>query len=48
MLEDLQENLQNPNNIIVIEWGKSVANLLPDNRTTITINYTEDGREIIL
>ena len=47
MLEDLQENLQNPDNIIVIEWGESVTNLLPDDRTTITSNYTEDGRDII-
>ena len=48
MSEDLAENLANPHNIIVIEWGESVANLLPTDRTTITINYTENGREIIL
>ena len=48
MSEDLAENLQNPNNIIVIEWGESIANLLPKNHHTIKIIYTEDGREVIL
>ena len=49
MANDLQENLQNPNNIIVTEWGESVSNLLPDNHTIITIKYNESGgRDILL
>ncbi|MBQ1387241.1 tRNA (adenosine(37)-N6)-threonylcarbamoyltransferase complex ATPase subunit type 1 TsaE, partial [Candidatus Saccharibacteria bacterium] len=32
MLDDLQENLDNPENIIIVEWGESVANILPENR----------------
>jgi len=48
MQDDLAEHLKNPANIIVIEWGKSVENLLPTDHTTITINYTDTGREIIL
>lgn len=48
MVEDLQENLNNPNNIIVIEWGKSIAHLLPENHLKIEIKYTDTGREIIL
>ncbi len=48
MVEDLQENLNNPNNIIVIEWGKSIAHLLPEKHLKIEIKYTDTGREIIL
>ena len=47
MSEDLEENLKNPNNIIVIEWGESVKNLLPENHTKITIKYNDDDtREV--
>lgn len=49
MIEDLYENLQNPKNIVVIEWGKSIANILPDDRTTISISYTPDNyREVTI
>lgn len=49
MLDDLQENLQDPNNIIIIEWGESITDILPENRTKITIKYTnDDSREVIL
>ena len=44
MLEDLSENLNDPSNIIVIEWGTSVADILPEKRTKITIDYTSEGR----
>ena len=44
MLDDLQENLQDPKNIIVIEWGESVADILPENRTIIKINQTSNYR----
>ena len=40
MADDLQENLSNPKNIIVIEWGESVKDLLPENHTTIEIKQT--------
>ena len=48
MAEDLTENLQNPNNIIVIEWGESISELLPLNHITINIEYTNDGRKVTL
>ena len=48
MSEDLAENLRNPKNIIVIEWGESITNLLPKNHHTIKIAYTDNGREVIL
>lgn len=49
MLDDLQENLQDPNNIIIVEWGESITDILPENRTKITIKYTnDDSREVVL
>ena len=49
MLDDLEENLKNPKNIIVIEWGESVKDILPKNHTKIEIKYNDDNsREIIL
>ena len=49
MLDDLRENLENPDNIIIIEWGKSIEDILPQNRTKIEIKYTKDNsREVIL
>lgn len=49
MLDDLQENLDNPENIIIVEWGESVANILPENRIRIYITYNEnDSRNINL
>ena len=47
MIEDLEENLNNKNNIIVVEWGNSVKNILPKNHIIIEINYNEDNtREV--
>lgn len=49
MVDDLAENLANPDNIIIIEWGESIADLLPKNRLIIKIDYNNDGtREITL
>ena len=48
MADDLAENLTNPANIVVIEWGESISNLLPPNHIKIHIKYTDTGREIIL
>ena len=49
MAEDLRENLSDPKNIVIIEWGESVKDLLPSGHTKIKINYNEDGsREVTL
>lgn len=49
MTEDLEENLKDSRNIIVIEWGESVAELLPKNHCKIAINYNDDGsREVTI
>lgn len=48
MADDLSENLHNPQNVVVIEWGESIAELLPENHYKIEIRYTDNGREVIL
>lgn len=48
MVEDLADNLNNPDNIIVIEWGESVSDLLPRNRHSINFIYADNGREVTL
>lgn len=48
MADDLRENLAGPKNVVVIEWGESVAELLPKNHYKIEIRYAGDGREVIL
>lgn len=46
MMDDLLEKINDKNNIVVIEWGKSVANLLPEKRIKLKLKYTEEGRII--
>ena len=47
MLDDLRENLENPNSIIVIEWGESIANILPADHIKVEIKYNNDNsREV--
>lgn len=48
MADDLCENLASPKNVVVIEWGESVAELLPENHYKIEIRYAGDGREVVL
>lgn len=48
MADDLSENLHNPKNVVVIEWGESITELLPKNHYKIEIRYTDNGREVIL
>ena len=43
MLDDLRENLENPHNIIIIEWGESIENILPENRLKIEIKYNNNN-----
>ena len=49
MAEDLEENLNDPNSIVIVEWADSVADLLPKDHTKIQIKYCDDGtREVTL
>ena len=48
MKEDLDESLNDPDTITIVEWGESVKDLLPEGHMKIEIKYREDGsREII-
>ena len=47
MMEDLEEKLNDPRQIVVIEWGESVGDLLPEGHKVINIIYNDDGtREV--
>lgn len=48
MVEDFAESLADPNSIVIVEWGESVADLLPSEHIRIEIKYTEEGREVII
>lgn len=49
MAEDLEENINTPNNIIIVEWADSVSDLLPKNHKRIEIKLNDDGtREVNL
>ena len=43
MTNDLAEVLQDPQNIIVLEWSDTVSSFLPDDRFIIQIEYDETG-----
>lgn len=47
MEEDLLENINDENTVVVIEWGNSVADLLPENRRTFHIQLNDDGARTI-
>ena len=43
MAEDLDESLNDQNTITIIEWADTVADILPENHTTIKISLNDDG-----
>ena len=43
MMDDLAEKIAEGNNVIVIEWGDSVAELLPDEHMVIRFEYDDEG-----
>ena len=47
MLDDLNESINDQDAITVIEWGESVAGILPEGRIIVRIEYTENGNRII-
>lgn len=47
MADDLKDQIENKQNIVVIEWGESIADFLPKNHFKIEITYNDDGsREV--
>ena len=48
MADELSERLQDVRSVVVIEWGESVADILPEERVRMVIKYNKDGtRDII-
>lgn len=47
MSEDLDESINNPDAITIIEWADSVADVLPKNRRQFTIAINDDGSRTI-
>ena len=47
MSEDLYENLSDPKTVTIVEWGDSVAELLPEGHKRFLIKLLDDGsREV--
>lgn len=47
MRDELSESLAEPNNIIVVEWGGDVADLLPAEKHQLKITLNEDGSRTV-
>ena len=48
MAEDIAESIEDPTNITVVEWGESIADILPQNHKKIIIKYIDENtRELI-
>lgn len=48
MQEDIQEKIKN-GHLVIVEWGKSIEDVLPPDRTIIEIKLQNDGsREVII
>lgn len=46
--EELSEAVDNPNNVVVVEWAGLVKDVLPEKRLAVTIEKTPaDGRRIL-
>ena len=49
MIDDLRENLNDPHNIIIIEWSNSVKKILPKNHLKLFIKKLDDeSRKLII
>ena len=43
MAEDLAESITDENNVTVIEWGQSIADILPPEHKVIEIKYIDEN-----
>lgn len=43
MAEDLAESITDDNNVTVIEWGQSIADILPPEHKVIEIKYIDEN-----
>jgi len=47
MANELAETLVKPDGVIVVEWGETVADLLPNERKKIVIQMAKDGGRLV-
>lgn len=47
MMSDLLEKIHDPHNIVVIEWGKSVADVLPKKHPKLAFQCLDDGTRLV-
>lgn len=47
MRDELDETLNEPNSVVVVEWGGDVADLLPPSKHRLEIQLDTDGNRII-
>lgn len=47
MAEDLNESINTPTAITIVEWADSVADILPKNHRQLTITINDDGSRTI-
>lgn len=47
MRDELDETLSQPNTVVVVEWGGSVADLLPGTKHHLELQLDADGNRII-
>lgn len=47
MREELAESLEQPNVVVVIEWGDIVHDILPADRVTINLSVPEEEKRVI-
>lgn len=47
MRDELDETLNQPNSVVVVEWGGDVADLLPPSKHRLEIQLDTDGNRII-
>ena len=47
MADDLAEEINAPYTVVIVEWGQSVAELLPESHRTIEVKYIDENtREV--
>ena len=42
MAEDLAEAINDPKTIVIVEWGQSIQDVLPENRKVVEILYIDE------
>ena len=47
MVDDLSDAIRSKNSVVIIEWGESVADFLPENHIVYNLSLDEDGSHVL-